>query len=196
MGSGYSHHSSSGQECKLRCRRTLESQHNDLPSILGVHLRPAAPLDHPELVAWYPLWPASQLWAGFQGTRADAPSTLGVQLPIAARDRAARTSSHYVSWTYVLIAACACRATQIFPALPKYLKAGGPEEAEAQRDLKDQLTQLDSHLKSQGPWIMGHSLSAGDLALGPKLHHVQLTCKHFKVMPHFCAISAWLLMAP
>ena len=74
-----------------------------------------------------------------------------------------------------------CRATGIMPALPKYLKASGPEEASAQRDLKDQLTQLDGHLAKQGPWITGQNISAGDLALGPKLYHVQVACKHFKV---------------
>ena len=106
-----------------------------------------------------------------------------MRLPVGAHDRSASPTSQNISGTSRQ--AFACRATQIFPALPKYLQAGGSEEAEAQRDLKGQVTQLDSHLKSHGPWITGHSLSAGDLALGPKLHHVQVTCKHFKVMPHF-----------
>lgn len=73
------------------------------------------------------------------------------------------------------------RGSQIFPTFVKYLKASGSEE----KDLRDQLLKefqaLSDHLKSHGPFLKGSSVSAGDLALGPKLYHVFTAAKHFKV---------------
>ena len=40
---------------------------------------------------------------------------------------------------------------------------------------------LNSHLESHGPYLKGKDISAGDLALAPKLHHMQVALKAFKV---------------
>lgn len=44
-----------------------------------------------------------------------------------------------------------------------------------------ELRELNSHLESHGPFLKGKDISAGDLALAPKLHHMQVALKAFKV---------------
>jgi glutathione S-transferase len=44
-----------------------------------------------------------------------------------------------------------------------------------------ELKVLNSHLESHGPYLKGKDISAGDLALAPKLHHMQVALKAFKV---------------
>ncbi len=48
------------------------------------------------------------------------------------------------------------------------------------RDMQE-LKALNSHLESHGPYLKGKDISAGDLALAPKLHHMQVALKAFKV---------------
>ena len=44
-----------------------------------------------------------------------------------------------------------------------------------------ELKALNSHLETGGPFLKGDKISAGDLALAPKLHHMQVALKAFKV---------------
>lgn len=48
-------------------------------------------------------------------------------------------------------------------------------------DLSQELKGLNSHLESSGPYLKGKDVSAGDLALAPKLHHMQVALKALKV---------------
>lgn len=64
----------------------------------------------------------------------------------------------------------------MFPTFVKFLK-GGVEEQE----LLEQFRDLSEHLKQNGPFLKGSSVSSGDLALGPKLYHVLTALKTFKV---------------
>ncbi len=47
-----------------------------------------------------------------------------------------------------------------------------------------ELKELNSHLEVHGPFLKGKDISAGDLALAPKLHHMQVALKAFKVQTH------------
>ena len=49
------------------------------------------------------------------------------------------------------------------------------------RDSMQELKALNSHLETGGPFLKGDKISAGDLALAPKLHHMQVALKAFKV---------------
>ena len=51
----------------------------------------------------------------------------------------------------------------------KFLTSSGNEAEEAKEKLTSNLEALSSHLKSKGPYIMGGSISAADLALAPKV---------------------------
>lgn len=44
-----------------------------------------------------------------------------------------------------------------------------------------ELKGLNSHLESTGPYLKGKDVSSGDLALAPKLHHMQVALKAFRV---------------
>ena len=46
-----------------------------------------------------------------------------------------------------------------------------------------ELKTLNSHLEANGPFLKGNDISSGDLALAPKLHHMQVALKAFKVGP-------------
>ena len=81
----------------------------------------------------------------------------------------------------MLMPSCGGRASKLMPCTGAFLKASGSEEAEKREALLAQLTQLDSHLTSNGPFLAGSALSLGDLALAPKLYATQIVCKHFKV---------------
>lgn len=48
-------------------------------------------------------------------------------------------------------------------------------------DLLQELKGLNNHLESSGPYLKGKDVSAGDLALAPKLHHMQVALKALKV---------------
>lgn len=52
---------------------------------------------------------------------------------------------------------------------------------ECDLDLSQELKGLNSHLESSGPYLKGKDVSSGDLALAPKLHHMQVALKAFKV---------------
>ncbi len=76
-----------------------------------------------------------------------------------------------------------CRGSQIFPTFVKFLKAKGDEEKELRSKLASEIQSLGKHLEANGPFVKGQDISAGDLALGPKLYHVFTASKEFKVSP-------------
>ncbi len=43
------------------------------------------------------------------------------------------------------------------------------------------LEELNTHLEKSGPFLKGKDISSGDLALAPKLHHLEIAAKHYKV---------------
>lgn len=54
-----------------------------------------------------------------------------------------------------------------------------------------ELQKLNSHLEANGPFLKGKDISAGDLALAPKLHHLQVALKALKVsFARFCIHAA------
>lgn len=75
-----------------------------------------------------------------------------------------------------------CSGSGIFPAFVKYLKSSGAEEEELQGKLVAELEGLSTHLQANGPFLKGSQVSAGDLALGPKLYHVFTAAKTYKVI--------------
>jgi glutathione S-transferase len=70
--------------------------------------------------------------------------------------------------------------SKIFPTFVKFLKAQGSEEEELKATLQQEFKSLGSHLRGGGPFLKGKAISAGDLALGPKLYHVTIATKAFK----------------
>ena len=47
--------------------------------------------------------------------------------------------------------------------------------------LSTEFQSLGKYLEANGPFLKGENISAGDLALGPKLYHVFTASKEFKV---------------
>ena len=76
-----------------------------------------------------------------------------------------------------------CRGSQIFATFVKFLKAKGDDEKELRSKLGSEIQSLGKHLEANGPFVKGQDISAGDLALGPKLYHVFTASKEFKVSP-------------
>ena len=74
-----------------------------------------------------------------------------------------------------------CRGSQIFPTFVKFLKASGDEEKDLRSKLSSEFQSLGKYLEANGPFMKGQEISAGDLALGPKLYHVFTASKEFKV---------------
>lgn len=99
------------------------------------------------------------------------------------------SSARFLPWLYDLQACqhksvCAiCRGSQIFPTFVKLLKAEGEEAKELRDKLGSELDALGKHVESNGPFLKGQEISAGDLALGPKLYHAFTALKEFKVAP-------------
>ena len=74
-----------------------------------------------------------------------------------------------------------CRGSQIFPTFVKFLKASGDDEKDLRSKLSSEFQSLSKYLEANGPFLKGREVSAGDLALGPKLYHVFTASKEFKV---------------
>lgn len=69
--------------------------------------------------------------------------------------------------------------SKIFSTFIKFLKSKDPSDG-SEQDLLTELKALDEHLEKNGPYIAGANVSAADLSLAPKLHHLQITLSHFK----------------
>jgi glutathione S-transferase len=68
--------------------------------------------------------------------------------------------------------------------LPKFKNfiTSSPEEAAAKEaELEACLRGLDAHLAANGPYIGGEAPCATDLAVMPRLYHMQVATKHFRV---------------
>ncbi|EPS66304.1 dehydroascorbate reductase, partial [Genlisea aurea] len=69
--------------------------------------------------------------------------------------------------------------SKVFPSFVKFLKSKDPSDG-AEQALVDELSALDEHLKSNGPYVNGENISAVDLSLAPKLYHIDVVLGHFK----------------
>ncbi|MBA0575575.1 hypothetical protein Goshw_008436 [Gossypium schwendimanii] len=69
--------------------------------------------------------------------------------------------------------------SNIFGTFVTFLKSKDANDGSEQA-LLNELKALDEHLKAHGPFIAGEKISAVDLALGPKLYHLEVALGHFK----------------
>lgn len=69
--------------------------------------------------------------------------------------------------------------SNIFGTFVSFLKSKDANDGSEQA-LLTELKALDEHLKAHGPVIAGEKISAVDLALGPKLYHLDIALSHFK----------------
>lgn len=70
--------------------------------------------------------------------------------------------------------------SKIFPSFVKFLKSKDAND-ETEQALLEELKALNEHLeKNGGPFIAGEKITAADLSLAPKLHHLQIALGHFK----------------
>lgn len=70
----------------------------------------------------------------------------------------------------------------MLPSFVQYLDASDNEAEEKKANLFKEFEGLEEYLKSNGPFLKGANVSAGDLALAPRLYHASVALKHFKVI--------------
>ncbi|XP_062150762.1 glutathione S-transferase DHAR3, chloroplastic [Alnus glutinosa] len=69
--------------------------------------------------------------------------------------------------------------SKIFSTFIGFLKSKNPSDGTEQA-LLNELRSLNNYLKENGPFINGKEVSAVDLSLGPKLHHLEIALGHYK----------------
>ncbi|KAM7515837.1 hypothetical protein LguiA_005420 [Lonicera macranthoides] len=69
--------------------------------------------------------------------------------------------------------------SKIFSTFIGFLKSKDPSDGTEQA-LLNELTAFNNYLEENGPFINGKELSGADLALGPKLYHVEIALGHYK----------------
>lgn len=69
--------------------------------------------------------------------------------------------------------------SKIFSTFIGFLKSKDPSDGTEQA-LLDQLTDLNSYLEKNGPFINGEVISSADLSLAPKLYHLEIALGHYK----------------
>lgn len=69
--------------------------------------------------------------------------------------------------------------SKIFSAFVSFLKSKDANDG-TEKALVDELTALNEHLKSNGPYVCGDKVTAVDLSLAPKLFHLEVALGHFK----------------
>ncbi|KAI5559382.1 hypothetical protein BDE02_17G106000 [Populus trichocarpa] len=69
--------------------------------------------------------------------------------------------------------------SKIFSTFIGFLKSKDPGDGTEQA-LLDELSAFNDHIKENGPFINGEKVSAADLALGPKLYHLEIALGHYK----------------
>lgn len=69
--------------------------------------------------------------------------------------------------------------SKIFSTFIGFLKSKDSSDGTEQA-LLDQLTDFNSYLEKNGPFINGEAISAADLSLAPKLYHLDIALGHFK----------------
>ncbi|XP_010558764.1 PREDICTED: glutathione S-transferase DHAR2-like [Tarenaya hassleriana] len=69
--------------------------------------------------------------------------------------------------------------SKIFGSFVTFLKSKDANDG-SEKALLDELKALDDHLKAHGPYVAGEKVTAVDLSLAPKLHHLEVALGHFK----------------
>ncbi|KAF8407622.1 hypothetical protein HHK36_006755 [Tetracentron sinense] len=69
--------------------------------------------------------------------------------------------------------------SKIFSTFISFLKSKDPNDGTEQA-LLSELTSFNDYIKENGPFVNGKEVSAVDLALGPKLYHLQIALGHYK----------------
>ncbi|KAM6546255.1 hypothetical protein CsatB_026991 [Cannabis sativa] len=69
--------------------------------------------------------------------------------------------------------------SKIFSTFIGFLKSKDPNDGTEQA-LLDELSSFNDYLKENGPFINGKDVSAADLALSPKLYHLEIALGHYK----------------
>eukprot|EP00897_Mesotaenium_endlicherianum_P006609 jgi/Mesen1/5977/ME000302S04978 len=69
--------------------------------------------------------------------------------------------------------------SKLFPSFVKFLKSKDATDG-TEGTLVSELTALNEHLKENGPFVNGESVSSVDVSLVPKLYHVETALKHYK----------------
>ncbi|CAK7344051.1 unnamed protein product [Dovyalis caffra] len=69
--------------------------------------------------------------------------------------------------------------SKIFSTFIGFLKSKDPNDGTEQA-LLSELSAFNDHIKENGPFINGEKVSAADLALGPKLYHLEIALEHYK----------------
>lgn len=69
-------------------------------------------------------------------------------------------------------------SAQVFPAFVQYLKTGLDEKKD---ELIAQLKALDEYLAANGPFLGKETPCAADMSLIPKLYHMKVALKHYRV---------------
>lgn len=85
--------------------------------------------------------------------------------------------------------------SKVFPSFVQFLKAEEGDKAEQEEALQAALTELNTHLQQNGPFLKGNNISAGDLALAPKLYHMKIALKElngWEVPAKFSAVLEYL----
>ncbi|XVE78658.1 hypothetical protein DITRI_Ditri13aG0164200 [Diplodiscus trichospermus] len=69
--------------------------------------------------------------------------------------------------------------SKIFSTFIGFLKSKDPNDGTEQA-LLNELSSFNDYIKENGPFINGEKISAADLSLGPKLHHLEIALGHYK----------------
>ncbi|KAF6144584.1 hypothetical protein GIB67_006076, partial [Kingdonia uniflora] len=69
--------------------------------------------------------------------------------------------------------------SMIFSTFIGFLKSKDPNDG-AEQALLSELTLFNDYIKENGPFVNGKNISAVDLALGPKLYHLEIALSHYK----------------
>ncbi|GAV76714.1 GST_N_3 domain-containing protein [Cephalotus follicularis] len=69
--------------------------------------------------------------------------------------------------------------SKIFSTFIGFLKSKDPSDGMEQA-LLNELSSFNEYIKINGPFINGEKISAADLSLAPKLHHLEIALGHYK----------------
>ena len=75
----------------------------------------------------------------------------------------------------------ACSGLDVLGKFGAFIKSSPEEAAEKEADLVECLRGLDAHLTAHGPFIGGAAPCATDCAVMPRLYHMQVGTKYFRV---------------
>ncbi|KAK8994936.1 hypothetical protein V6N11_046003 [Hibiscus sabdariffa] len=74
---------------------------------------------------------------------------------------------------------CLLCGSKIFSTFIGFLKSKDPSDGTEQA-LLNELSSFNDYIKENGPFINGEKVSAADLSLAPKLHHLEIALGHYK----------------